>query len=99
MERARARRGRKEDRRQKWEEQNRSAYTESASKKIRKTLENRMNDSSLGATDLERRCIIKRGTYYRRLREAGDIRLKELWGMEQAGVKFSDADLLAMFGR
>lgn len=26
-------------------------------------------------------------------------RLKELWGMEQAGVKFSDADLLAMFGR
>lgn len=67
--------------------------------KIRKTLENRMNDSSLGATDLERRGIIKRGTYYRRLREAGDIRLKELWGMEQAGVKFSDADLLAMFGR
>ena len=67
--------------------------------KIRKTLENRMNDSSLGATDLERRGIIKRGTYYRRLREAGDIRLKEIWGMEAAGVRFTDEDLLAMFGR
>ena len=47
----------------------------------------------------ERRGIIKRGTYYRRLREAGDIRLKEIWGMEAAGVRFTDEDLLAMFGR
>ena len=58
-----------------------------------------MNDSSLGATDLERRGIIKRVTYYRRLREAGDIRLKEIWGMEAAGVRCTDEDLLAMFGR
>lgn len=67
--------------------------------KIRKTIENRMNEASIKGIDLEKRGIIKRRTYYGRLSEAGDIRLKELWGMEQAGVKFSDADLLAMFGR
>lgn len=67
--------------------------------KIRKTIENRMNEASLKGHDLEKIGVIKRSTYYGRLKESGEIRLKEIWGMEQAGVKFSDADLLAMFGR
>ena len=67
--------------------------------KIRKSIENRKTEAAIKAIEVEKRVIIKRRTYYGRLSEAGDIRLKELWGMEQAGVKFSDADLLAIFGR
>lgn len=65
----------------------------------RRIIRGRMAAAGLRSGDLEKRGVINRRTYYSRLNEAGDIRLKEIWGMEAAGVRFTDEDLLAMFGR
>ena len=58
-----------------------------------------MAAADLKCSDLVKRRIFSEATFYSRLRNAGDIRLEEIWQMEQAGVHFSDEDLLAMFGR
>ena len=65
----------------------------------RRIIRGRMAAPGLRRADLEKRGVLNRRTYYSRLNEAGDIRLKEIWGMEAAGVSFTDEDLLAMFGR
>lgn len=65
----------------------------------RRIIRGRMAAAGLRSGDLEKRGVLNRRTYYSRLNEAGDIRLKEIWGMEAAGVRFTDEDLLAMFGR
>lgn len=66
---------------------------------IRKLIQNRMNDTDMTPGGLEKRKIFSQTTYYNRLRNTGEIKLSELWQMEQAGIRFSDAELLIMFGR
>ena len=65
----------------------------------RRAIRSRMAAADLKCSDLVRRKIFSEATFYARLRDAGDIRLEELWQMEQAGVRFSNEDLLSMFGR
>lgn len=65
----------------------------------RRAIRSRMAAADLRCSDLVKRRIFSEATFYSRLRNAGDIRLEEIWQMEQAGVHFSDEDLLAMFGR
>lgn len=65
----------------------------------RRAIRSRMAAADLKCSDLVKRRIFSEATFYSRLRNAGDIRLEEIWQMEQAGVHFSDEDLLAMFGR
>lgn len=70
----------------------------------RKNITRRVIRSRMAAADIVGRDLVKRGifaysTFYERMKNAGDIRLEEIWKMEQAGIRFSDEDLLAMFGR
>lgn len=65
----------------------------------RRAIRSRMAAADLKCSDLVKRRIFSEATFYSRLRNAGDIRLEEIWQMEQAGVHFSDEDLLAMLGR
>lgn len=66
---------------------------------ISRKIKSRMLENGVKPADLARRKVIDRSTYYHRMGDAGTLRLEEIWRMEAAGVKFSDADLLAMFGR
>ena len=66
---------------------------------ISRKIRGRIAESGLRPADIFRRKVIDRSTYYHRMGDAGTLRLEEIWRMEAAGVKFSDADLLAMFGR
>lgn len=66
---------------------------------ISRKIRGRLAESGLKPADIFRRKVIDRSTYYHRLGDAGTIRLEEIWRMEAAGVKFTNEDLLAMFGR
>ncbi len=66
---------------------------------VRKLIQNRMNGADMTPKKLEKLKIFSQSTYYSRLKNAGEMKLSELWQMEQAGIKFSDAELLTMFGR
>ena len=66
---------------------------------ISRKIRGRIAESGLRPADIFRRKVINRSTYYNRMGDAGTLQLEEIWRMEAAGVKFSDADLLAMFGR
>ena len=66
---------------------------------ISRKIRSRMVESGVRPADLDQRKAIERSTYYNRMRDSGPLRLEEIWRMEAAGVKFSNEDLLAMFGR
>lgn len=66
---------------------------------ISRKIRGRIAESGLRPADIFRRKVIDRSTYYHRLGDAGTLRLEEIWRMEAAGVKFTNEDLLAMFGR
>ena len=66
---------------------------------ISRKIKSRMLENGVKPADLARRKIIEHSTYYNRMRDSGTLRLEEIWRMEAAGVKFSNEDLLAMFGR
>lgn len=66
---------------------------------ISRKIRSRMVENGVKPADLDRRKAIERSTYYKRMNDTGMLRLEEIWRMEAAGVKFTDADLLAMFGR
>ena len=66
---------------------------------ISRKIRGRMIESGVKPADLGRRKAMDRTAFYRRIDDTGKIRLKEIWRMEAAGVKFSDEELLAMFGR
>ena len=66
---------------------------------ISRKIKGRLAESGLKPADIFRRKAIDRSTYYHRLGDAGTLRLEEIWRMEAAGVKFTNEDLLAMFGR
>lgn len=65
----------------------------------RRTIRSRMAAADIMGRDLVRRGVFAHSTFYDRMKNAGNIRLEEIWKMEQAGIRFSNADLLAMFGR
>ena len=66
---------------------------------ISRKIKGRIAESGLKPRDLFRRKAIERSTYYNRMDDAGTLKLEEIWRMEAAGVRFTDEDLLAMFGR
>lgn len=66
---------------------------------LSRKIKGRMAESGLRPVDIFRRKVINRSTYYNRMGDAGTLRLEEIWRMEAAGVKFTNEDLLAMFGR
>lgn len=66
---------------------------------ISRKIRGRLAESGLKPADIFRRKVIDRSTYYHRLGDAVTLRLEEIWRMEAAGVKFTNEDLLAMFGR
>lgn len=66
---------------------------------ISRKIRSRMVESGVKPADLNRRKAIEHSTYYKRMNDTGMLRLEEIWRMEAAGVKFSNEDLLAMFGR
>lgn len=64
-----------------------------------KTIQNCMNNADITPRELFQRKVITKTLYYNKLKNAGRFTLQELKDMEQAGVKFSDADILRIFGR
>ena len=66
---------------------------------ISQKIKSRMLENGVKPADLARRKVIERSTYYNRMRDSGTLQLEVIWGMEEAGVRFSNEDLLAMFGR
>ena len=66
---------------------------------ISRKIKGRLAEIGLKPADIFRRKAIDRSTYYHRMGDAGTLRLEEIWRMEAAGVKFTNEDLLAMFGR
>ena len=68
-------------------------------KVVRKVVENRMNDADILPAAIEKRGIFSISTFYCRIRNPGDFKLSELWKLEAMGVKFSNEDILRMFGR
>ena len=66
---------------------------------ISRKIRGRITESGLKPSDLIRRKVIGHSVFYSRMDNAGEIKLEEIWRMEAAGVKFTDEDLLAMFGR
>lgn len=68
-------------------------------KSVVKVIQNCMNNADMKPRDLFKRGIITKSVYYKRLENAGKFTLQELKDMEQVGVKFSDDDILMIFGR
>lgn len=68
-------------------------------KEIIKTIQNCMNNADITPRVLFKRGIITKSVYYNRLKNAGKFTLQELKDMELVGVKFSDEDILRIFGR
>lgn len=68
-------------------------------KEIIKTIQNCMNNADITPRVLFKRGIITKSVYYNRLKNAGRFTLQELKDMERVGVKFSDEDILRIFGR
>lgn len=64
-----------------------------------KVIQNCMNNADVKPRDLFQRKVITKSVYYGRMKNAGKFTLQELKDMEQAGVKFSDDDILMIFGR
>lgn len=64
-----------------------------------KTIQNCMNNADITPRVLFKRGIITKSVFYNRLKNAGRFTLQELKDMERAGVKFSDNDILRLFGR
>lgn len=64
-----------------------------------KVIQNCMNNADVKPRDLFKRGIITKSVYYNRLKNAGRFTLQELKDMERVGVKFSDDDILMIFGR
>lgn len=64
-----------------------------------KVIQNCMNNADVKPRDLFKRGIITKSVYYGRIKNAGKFTLQELKDMEQVGVKFSDDDILMIFGR
>lgn len=64
-----------------------------------KTIQNCMNNADITPRELFKRKVITKTVYYNRLKNVGDFTLQELKDMERAGVKFSDEDILRIFGR
>lgn len=64
-----------------------------------KTIQNCMNSADIKPRDLFKRKVITQSVYYNRLKNAGNFTLQELKDMERAGVKFSNEDILRIFGR
>lgn len=66
---------------------------------VSKVIRNRLNISGITPKVLFKKKAITQAVYYRRLNDAGKFTLQELINMERAGVKFTDEDILRMFGR
>lgn len=68
-------------------------------KSVVKVIQNCMNNADVKPRDLFQRKVITKSVYYGRMKNAGKFTLQELKDMEQVGVKFSDEDILMIFGR
>lgn len=68
-------------------------------KTIVEIIQNRMNSADITPGKLFKTKAISKSAYYARLENAGRFTLQDLKNLEKIGVKFSDDDILMIFGR